>query len=236
MGDFLLGIGFLLAILGPLLLVPVTWLLYRFVAWPAVRRAAPPAYSPGRARLLALALSIVVVAAALVLSYLPGRWEYDQLCSQHATPVISGQVETDGFYRTGLYPYEARKYLVEGPFAYVEAPDMYKKGVYLRYSKANDGEIHSEPVPRISSAYGVRETFSQLPGSITMTEKVVYEIETDRELARAASIVYQGGPLSLFLGAYGMSSCPDILSEEGSRHFRTFYELESIVLRAEALP
>ena len=236
MGDFLLGIGFLLAILGPLLLVPVTWLLYRFVAWPVVRRAAPPAFSPGWARLLALALSIVVVAATVVLSYLPGRWEYDRLCAQHATPVISSQVKTDGFYRTRLYPYEARKYLVEGPFAFVEAPDMYKNGVYLRYSRAAESEIHSEPVPGISSAYGVRETFSQLPGSIMMTEKVVYEIASDRELARAAHIVYQGGPLSLFLGAYAMSSCPDIRSEEGSRHFRTFYELESIVLRAEPGP
>ena len=69
-----------------------------------------------------------------------------------------------------------------------------------------------------------------------MTEKVVYEIETKRELARAASINYRGGPLSLFLGTYGISSCPDIVSEEGSRQFRTFYNLESIILRAEPLP
>ena len=33
-----------------------------------------------------------------------------------------------------------------------------------------------------------------------------------------------------------MTSCPDILSEEGSRHFGTFYELESIVLQNRPLP
>ena len=61
-------------------------------------------------------------------------------------------------------------------------------------------------------------------------EKLAYEIETSRGLAKAAEIVYRGGPLSIFLSVYGMSSCPDIRSEEGSEQFRTFYDLETITL------
>ena len=50
----------------------------------------------------------------------------------------------------------------------------------------------------------------------------------------AADVNYRGGPLSLLLGVYAMSSCPDIRSEEGSRDFGTFYDLETIVLRSSS--
>ncbi len=236
MGDFLIGIGFLLAIFGPLLLVPVTWLLYRFAVRSLVGRVAPQTLSAGNARWFAWSVSTVIVAGALVVSYLPGLREFEQLCSQHATPAISSQVQTKGFYRTRLFSYEAARYLAGESFEFVEAPHPYQQDALVRYSKGADGEVTEELVPGISSAYGVRQTFSQPSGSITMTEKVIYEIETNRELARAASIHYRGGPLSLFLGTHGMSSCPDIVSEEGSRQFRTFYNLESIILRAEPLP
>ena len=61
-------------------------------------------------------------------------------------------------------------------------------------------------------------------------ERVVYELDSEARPATAASLTYMGGPLSIFLGAYGMASCPDILSTEGSEHFRRFYELAAIVL------
>jgi hypothetical protein len=37
MGDALIGLGVLLVIIGPLLLIPVTWLLYRCVWWALIR-------------------------------------------------------------------------------------------------------------------------------------------------------------------------------------------------------
>jgi hypothetical protein len=40
------------------------------------------------------------------------------------------------------------------------------------------------------------------------------------------------GPLSIFLGSCATSSCPEVRSDKGSRHFKTFYELETIVLGA----
>ncbi len=241
MSDLLIGIGFLLAIFGPLLLVPVTWLLYRLAVRPLVQRLAPPTFSTSQAptsnvRWLAWFVSAAIVAVVIVASYLPGRWEFDRMCSQHAVPSVSDQVEARGFFRTRLFPYEAAQYLRDGSFEFVEAPHPYQQGEHVRYSRSDAGKIDEQPIPTISAAYGVRKTFSELSGSLTMTEKVIYEIATERELARAASINYHGGPLSILLGTSGMTSCPDILSEEGSRHFGTFYELESIVLQDQPLP
>jgi len=236
MGYLLIGIGILLVIIGPLLLVPVVWLLYRFVLWPVLRRMTPRTLSPGNARFLALVLSVLIVAGALGLSYLPGRLKYDALCEQHARPVITEQVSTSGFYRSKMFPYEAGQYLIQGNFEYVEAPDPYERGVHVRYSKTAENTIHEETVEGITSAYGVRRTFSELAGDLTLTGKVIYEIETGGELARAASVHYSGGPLSLFLGTYGSSSCPDVCTQEGSRWFGTFYNLESIVLGGQPLP
>lgn len=233
MEDFGFGLGVLLAILGPLLLIPVTWVAYLLLR-PVVLHRLIPRVSKGAASWIALAVSCFIVAGALVLSYVPGRIEFDRLCSEHAIPTVSERVRTDGFYRTRLYPYEARPFLEGDSFVFVEAPHMYKEGVYVRYTKTEDETIHEQEVSTLNSLYGVRETLSELAYRIMMTEKVAYEMETNRELARAANIVYEGGPLSLLLGVYGMSSCPDIRSPEGSQHFKTFYELETITLRAPA--
>ena len=241
MEDLIIGFGFLLAIFGPLLLVPATWLLYRLAVRPLVQRFAPPTLSTSQAptsnvKWRAWFVSAAIVAVVMIASYLPGRFEFDRMYSQHAAPSVSDQVEAKGFFRTRLFPYEAAQYLRDGSFEFVEAPHPYREGEYVRYSGSGTGKIDEQPIPTISAVYGVRETFSELSGSLTMTEKVIYEIATERELARAASINYHGGPLSIFLGTSGMTSCPDILSEEGSRHFGTFYELESIVLQNRALP
>jgi hypothetical protein len=154
------------------------------------------------------------------------------LCAQHAKPLVSERVATTGFYRNRLYPYEARRYLGNDSFQFVESPHMYKKEGYIRYSRTDSDRIHEQEVSELRSLYGVREDFTRLRYGILMTEKVVYEIESHRELARAAQIVYEGGPLSLFLGVYGMSSCPDVRSIKGSHYFQTFYDLETITLRA----
>ena len=47
-----------------------------------------------------------------------------------------------------------------------------------------------------------------------------------RELARAGQVVYLGGPLSLLLGAYAMSTCPDVMTPEGATNFEIYYVLE----------
>jgi hypothetical protein len=92
-----MGIGVLLAIFGPLLLVPITWLLYRYAVRPVALRVLAPRVSAAGARRIALGLSIFLVGAALVVSHYPGKREFDQLCAEHATPVISDRVTAEGF-------------------------------------------------------------------------------------------------------------------------------------------
>ena len=227
-GDLGFGIGVLLVIFGPLLLIPIAWLVDRFAMRPIVVPALVPRLSAAGARWVSLTLSILILGATLALSYFPGKREFDRLCSEHATPSISNRVHADGFYRTRLYAYEAKRFL--DSFRFVEAPDLYKDGVSLRYSKVGD-DVRQEEALTLRSRYGVREDFSEMAFGIMMTEKHIYEMATSRELAKAAHITYTGGPLSLFLGGYGMSSCPDIRSEEGARDFQTFYNLETVILR-----
>jgi hypothetical protein len=233
MEDLGFGIGVLLVILGPLLLIPITWLVYRFAVRPIVVSALVPRVSEVGARWLSLALSVAVLGAILALSYIPGKREFDRLCSEYATPRVSDRVHADGFYRTRLYPYEARKFL--DTFLFVEAPHLYKDGASVRYSKLGN-DIREEEVLTLRSRYGVREELSEMAFGITMTEKHIYEMATHRELARAAHITYQGGPLALFLGVYGMSSCPDVRTEEGARNFQTFYDLETLILGGTVAP
>lgn len=233
MEGFAFGVGILLAIFGPLLLIPVIWLVYRLAASPVLLSRAGPRISGRRARMVALALSATVVVGAVGLSYLPGRWEFERLCVEHATPSVAERVRTSSYYRNRLFPYEARQILEEDGFTSVEAPHPYEAGTLVRYSLTAGGDISEEEVAAPESRYGVRHTFSQLSYGIVMTEKVVYEMATSRQLARAAHIAYGGGPLSLFLGTLGMASCPDIRSADGSRHFETFYDLEALVLRGD---
>lgn len=233
MESFAFGVGILLAIFGPLLLIPVIWLVYRMAARPVLLPSVGRRLSGRSARMVALALSTIVVVGAVGLSYLPGRREFDRLCVQHATPSVAERVRASSYYRNRLFPYEADQILEEDGFTSVEAPHPYEAGTLVRYSRAPDGDVRQEEIAAPESSYGVRHTLSQLSHGIVMTEKVVYEMATDRVLARAAHVVYQGGPLSLFLGTLGMASCPDIRSADGSRHFGTFYDLEALVLRGD---
>lgn len=226
------GLGVLLAIFAPLLLIPLTWLVHRLAMRRIVATVLPPA-AAGGARWLSPVLSVALLGAVLVASYLPGRWAFDELCAAHATPAVSERVDAEGFFRSRLYPYEAARWLET--FAWVEGPYLYEDGALVRYTRAGD-EVREERVTTLESRYGVREEFSELDHGILMTEKTVYEIESGRVLARAANILYQGGPLSLLFGSWAMSSCPDILTAQGSEAFRTFYDLETIVLGAPPGP
>ncbi len=235
MEDYAFGIGVLLAIAGPVLLIPVLWLVYRLLARPIVHSFMDPRSSGWAAGGLALVMSMLLVAGALAVSYVPGKREFDRLCSLHATPTVSDRIMVRGFYRNRLYPYEARRFLDEGGFTFVEAPHMYEKDTWVRYSKNAAGELNEQKVPGPDSRYGVREILSELPHGIFMTEKLVYEIQSNRELAKASQIIYEGGPFSVLLGVYAMSSCPDVRSAIGSGHFNTFYNLESIALRSAGI-
>jgi len=232
MEDFGFGVGVLLAIFGPLLLVPVTWVVYRWLTRPLAKRLMPQR-ERSSARVWVAALSApALVALVLVASWVPGKMEFDQLCAEHATPTIARRVSAEGFFRTRMFPYEARPFLDKGGFRFVEAPDMYNQGKLFRYARSKSGDIERQAIEELQSRYAVEKSFSAMSFGITMSEKIVYVLASREELARAAYIVYAGGPLSLFLGSYALASCPDAADPEGAVAFQTFYNLETIALQA----
>lgn len=229
------GIGILLAMFGPLLFLPAIWAIARWPlrwligAW-ADRRFGAVA---GVARWL---LATALVAAAVLVSYWPGRMEYERLCAERAEPVIREVVDVPGFYATELYPYSAERFLREWGFSYVEAPDMYKKGRTLRYAVGADGKTVVTEIPAPTSRYAVSDTFRELGNTLMLNEKRVFELATGRELARAGSVAYHGGHLWLMLGGYGMSNCPNPGTEKETRQFSDYYYLERKVLRSSFVP
>jgi hypothetical protein len=230
MGDALIGVGILLAIVGPLLLIPFIWIVYRLVTRKIIYRFNKDKYSHSTNDLIAISVSTAMILVLLVLSYLPGKMEFDKLCSQHGTPSIQKRVHTNNFYRTRLYPYEAKQFLGEEGFEFIEAPHMYNKGSYMKYSLAEDGMIKEEEISETTSRYGIRDDLKLLTLGINLSQKTAYEMESGKEFAQAATILYSGGPLSIFMGVYAMSNCPDIISEQGSKDFNTYYNFEKEIL------
>ena len=230
MEDFGFGLSVLLAICGPLLLIPITWLVYRLVTQPLLRRRAASRPTPGKVAPAALFCAVLLVAVILILSYLPGKLEYNDLCSEYAEPRILDTVTVDGFYRSRVYNYEARKFLEKGGFKFVEGPLPSQPERFRRYSKSTQGEFIEEEISAPTSQYGVRDELRETDAGVILSIKTVYEMTSDRELARAANITYLGGPLLILLGSYTTTSCPDILTEQGSKDFSTYYDLEKVVL------
>lgn len=234
MESFAYGLGFLLAIFGPLLLIPITWALHRWVTKALVLPGLAASIGKSMPPLFGVILSVGAVGLTLALSYFPGKLEFNDLCNKFSRPHIQERVMVDGFYRSRLYPYEAERFLREEEFSFVEAPDMHKKNIFVRYSMLAEGKLRQEEATELVSRFGVLEDFSQPSYGILMDKKTIYEIASNRQIASAASITYTGGPLSLLLGSYAMSSCPDIRTATGSEDFKTYYHLENVVLRASA--
>lgn len=228
------GLGILFGVFGPLLLVPVVWVVARWPLRPLIGRWTDQRFGSlsGFVRLL---VATALVVAVVLVSYLPGRMEFEHLCEVH-TPVIKEVTDVPGFYATELYPYKAERFLREWGFAYIEAPDMYKKERTLRYEVGIDGKTIVTEVPAPTSRYAVSDTFRELGNTLILDEKRVFEMATGRELAHAGSVTYHGGYLRLVLGVYGLSSCPRPGTEKESRQFDDYYYLERKVLRSSFVP
>lgn len=236
MESLFLGAGFLLAIFGPLLLLPAAWLLQRLLR-PLVRRLVPPTTAAVTLRALGWGAAVLLLGGALAGTYYPGHAEYERLCLRYAIPQIAERVEVEGFYRERLFPYESHRLFEQG-FAFLETedPQRPRERRLLRYRRDADGNPAADTVAEFVSRYGVSQTLVHEAHGIVRTEKRVFERADGRLLARAGEVRYDGGPLALFLGAYAITSCPDIRTPEGSREFMTFYDLEAIVLGGQPLP
>jgi hypothetical protein len=144
------------------------------------------------------------------------------------------KVTADGFYRSRVYSYEAREFIEKGGFKYVEGPYPGQTERFRRFSKFPQGELTELEISVPTSQYGVRDELWETSSGVIVSVKTVYESASKSELARAANITYQGGPLWVLLGSYATTSCPDILSEQGSEDFMTYHNLEKIVLNHQA--
>ena len=234
MESFLFGLGVLLAICGPLLLIPITWLVYRLVTRPLLQRLTPARLTSIKVAPTAFFCAALFVSVILAVSYLPGKLEYDDLCGQYSEPRILKTVTVDGFYRSRVYNYEAREFIEKGGFSFVEGPYPGQPERFRRFSMSPQGKITEVEIPAPTSQIEVRDELWETTSGVIVSVKTVYQRSSETELARAANITYQGGPLWFLLGSYARASCPDVLNEQGSEYFMTYYNLEKIVLNNQA--
>jgi hypothetical protein len=227
---FAIGLGVLLAIFGPVLLIPLIWIIYRIATKRLARRIVGSEAPVTKTRLLGLCSAAAIVGAVLAASYIPGKISFERLCDEEGMPIIRRRTRTDGYFRTRLFPYEAQSILAQGPFRFIEGPNPYEQGSYVRYELDPEGAVQEQDVDAPTADCEVEKEFEQAPWGIHVTRKTIRDRRSGEELAKAASIVYQGGPLWLFFGSYAMDSCPDASSADEEKNFDTFYNLERIVL------
>ncbi len=232
MSDALAVLGIIHAVAAPLLLLPFFWLAWRHPGRALAARL--PERDARWRQPLALTLATGIVALPVLALYLPGRYAYERICEAETRPVIAETTRAEGYFRSSLYPYEAQLILGQGQFAFVEGPDMYHRGAYIRYTLNAVGDRLATPMDQPSADYLVDDEHAVLSHGISIHRKRIVERASGRELARAASAVYHGGAAAWLLGAHGLSSCPDIRSRAGSRDFDTYYHLETRVLGAPA--
>jgi hypothetical protein len=228
-----IGIWFLVLVLfGPLFIIPAIWAVHQWFTKPVLvprlksRFATLPSGLP-------LAMSTALVLGILLVSYLPGRITYNALCDAHATPRIIERVNVEGLFLDKPYGlYSADEHFYEQGFAFVEGPNSPGKHTSIRYTLGADHKVRQEEVEELLSRFGMREEYSNMPWGVRMTKKIVYELKSNRVLAEAALVYYDGGPFSLFFSGHGFSSCSDRDEDQGTGHFVTYDNLEAIVLRS----
>jgi hypothetical protein len=220
-----MGIGILLAIFGPLLLIVPMVLVYRLLVRsnPATRFG----WSKGIPRFayaMTAALSVLLVVGA---TYLPGKLEFNRLCESLAEPRLIERARADGFFLDDSTADSfGMRYLRDEGFAWFETRDIYKRDGYARYRKAGE-KIVRESVSELKAFYTVQSTFDAKNQGIgiDVNRMAIMERASGKLLAEAYSINYHGGPLGILLGVYGLSSCPSPITQQGSRQFNTYYHL-----------
>jgi len=218
-----MGLGILLVIFGPLLLIVpmavVYWLLARSNP---VARFGWPKGTPRFAYAMTAALSVLLVVGA---TYLPGKLEFNRLCESLAEPRLIERARADGFFLDDSTADSfGMRYLRDEGFAWFETRDIYKRDGYARYRKEGE-KIVRESVSELTAPYTVQSTFEKRSLGIQVNRVAVTERASGKLLAEAHSVTYHGGPLSLLLVLYGLSSCPSVHTQQGSRQFNAYYHL-----------
>lgn len=229
MGEYWFAAGLLLSILGPLLLlVPVAVLYWLFRRTGLAQRIGVT--QRGSVQATHGLLALFLVAVVVVATWLPGRIEFSRLCEELAEPRIHARVKADGFYLDDSTANSfGTRYLHDEGFAWFEAKDIYHRGQFVRYRR-DGGQVVTDPVPALTALYVVRSGVDVRANGIHVARSEIAERVSGKILAEAHSVVYHGGPLGLLLGVYGLASCPNPITAEGSRQFNTYYHLVRVVL------
>lgn len=226
-----MGLGILLGIFGPfLLIVPMAVMYWLFVrSNPAARFG----WSRGTPRLAYAMTAVLSVLLVVGTTYLPGKLEFNRLCESLAEPRPTERARADGFFLDDSTADSfGMRYLRDEGFAWFETRDIYKRDGYARYRKQGE-EVVREPVSELKALYTVQSTFEERSPGLQVNRVVVTERASGKLLAEAHSVTYHGGPLSLLLGLYGLSSCPSVHTQQGSRQFNAYYHLARDTLLGE---
>ncbi len=111
----------------------------------------------------------------------------------------------------------------------MESDDIYNRGGFVRYARDDKGVISTTKIDAPTARYEVREIFEQRPPELNISRTLVIDRQTGKEMARAASVTFNGGRMRWLLGAWGTTDCPSASSD--SAGFRAWYHLAKNTLR-----
>ena len=202
-------IGLLWAMLAPLLLLPLAWVLVKLLRlrWPA---------------------SLGIVAVVTLVVWLPERLAFHNRCVAMGEPTILKTVNADGFFLDDPTANSfGMRYLQKPGFLWLEARSIYNRSKFTRYDK--DGEkINQREIDDLTAQYVLTSTLSE-EGSWNVSRTEISDLSSGEKLAWAESGNFDGGIAKWVLGAYGTSHCPS-----DSDTFKKMYELAWETLRKES--
>ena len=143
-----------------------------------LRRLTPSQLTPNKVAPTAFFCAALFVAVILAVPYLPGKLEYDDLCGEYSEPRILETVKVDGFYRSRVYSYEARKFFGKDGFRFVEGPYPGQPERFRRFSISPHGKVIEVEIPAPTSQIEVRdELWETTSGVISFSQNGLPKIK-----------------------------------------------------------
>lgn len=177
-------------------------------------------------------ISAVAVMAIVAAPWLYGNSEFQSVCAEQGRPVIYQHAVADGvLLSSGTSNSFGMRYLNEEGFSWVEARSIYKRDGWVRYTKNASGGISTTDIGEPTARYEVKEVFSEPFGHTHLSQTQVVDRQTGAVLSKAGSANYDGAWAKLALGAWGMRSCPSVMT--ASEDFGRYYHLARDTLRRQ---
>lgn len=208
------------------LLVPI-WVVFKGLGALKLPDKRLPQWVAPRLRVLRAVLAVVLVVAPVLLIWQTEHREFVRVCQQQGMPVINRTAQTDGFFLDdGTANSFGMRYLQTEGFQWMEAPSIYQRDAFVRYSSAADGRIIETPQATRSARYMVLGESSQPFAHTHVQHTRILDTEApvnEQEIAHAAMVHFDGGQLKWLLGIYGGDSFPSALSDP--TNWRKAYDL-----------